>query len=177
MKHRRSSWFSGSTWFYLCLGILLTGCWQQPDDNANSSNKSTHASLLADDSSEKDALALAKERLDRGDIQAAESKLRDYLVRNPTDANALFLSARCQAYQGDLAPAVRTLECISPDHPEAGIPAIGQAADWLVRLHDYNNAEVKLRKLVSLAPHLAIAHRRLALLLNSQGRRSEAIAP
>ena len=105
----------------------------------------------------------------------AEPILRHLLLQSPDDPPALFLMARCKAAMGDLPGAVSMLEQIPPTHPEAGLPALGMAADWLMELGHFTEAERKLRAILNHQDRFVIAHRRLAQLLNSQGRRAEAI--
>lgn len=102
--------------------------------------------------------------------------LRQLLLANPNDTEVIFRIANVTALLGDLESAIEFLDSISPDDLEAGLPALGQSADWCMALKKYKDAESKYRKILELAPQASIAHRRLALLLNRQGRRHEAAA-
>jgi len=100
--------------------------------------------------------------------------LTKLLVMRPDDVRVLFLSARLAAQQGDLSKAVTLLGDIPEDHPEAGLPALGQAAEWCFMLERYHDAEANYRKLLNASPDFVPAIRQLAFLLNRQGRRQEA---
>jgi tetratricopeptide (TPR) repeat protein len=119
-------------------------------------------------------LARAEELAERGQYAEAATLLKRVLVANPQDAEVLFLLANLSAAQGDLAEAITVLDGISPDHPEAGIPSLGQSADWCLELKRYDEAERRYREVLRRVPEAAPARRQLAFLLNRQGRRHEA---
>ncbi len=96
-------------------------------------------------------------------------------AKHPENADALFLMARCSAAQQHIAEAVAMLELIPTTHPQAGLPALGMSADWLIQLGRFDEAEMKLRTILKLQSRFIVAHRRLAQLLNCQGRRIEAL--
>ena len=85
--------------------------------------------------------------------------------------------ARAQAGEGKLADAVETLDAVADNDPKAGFAALGQSADWLIQMERYDEAEQRLRRLLAVRDDIAMAHRRLAQLLNNQGRRIEAAIP
>ena len=120
------------------------------------------------------SIETANELIDSGKLDEASSVLTKLLVMRPDDAQVLFLSARLAAQQGDLSSAVTLLSEIPEDHPEAGLPALGQAAEWCFMLERYQDAETKYRKLLAASPDFVPAIRQLAFLLNRQGRRQEA---
>ncbi len=79
--------------------------------------------------------------VERGNFDEAASALKDLLLVDPTDVEVMFHLANIEAARGNLEDAVETLGAIPEDHPEAGIPALGQAADWCVQLGLYDDAE------------------------------------
>lgn len=95
---------------------------------------------------------------------------------DPDDVEVLFRLAGIIAGRGDLSAAVDLLDAIPTGHAEAGIPALGQSADWCTKLERYGDAERRYRKILELFPQAAEAHRKLAHLYNRQGRRHEAAA-
>ncbi len=106
--------------------------------------------------------------------EAAAKTLRRLLVNDPQDAEVLYRLANIEAELGRLSEAVALLASIPGDHPQAGIPALGQSADWCVQLGRLDEAEAKYNELVKRMPDEALPHRMLASLLNRQGRRHEA---
>lgn len=121
-------------------------------------------------------IASVERRLEQGDLAGAEAKLRTLLVRDPADAEVIFRLATVRARDGDLVAAVELLDTIPTDHPDAGLPALGQAADWYFELNRYRQAENRYLQILQLAPEASEAHRKLAYLYNRQGRRHEAAA-
>ncbi|MGB0598577.1 MAG: FG-GAP-like repeat-containing protein [Rubripirellula sp.] len=109
-----------------------------------------------------------------GDVTSAEAKLKSLLVRDPTDAEVIFRLAMLVANRNDLAQAIELLDAIPSDHPDAGLPALGQSADWCFFLERYQEAEERYLKILEVAPLASQAHRNLAYLYNRQGRRHEA---
>ena len=75
---------------------------------------------------------------------------------------------------GSLSEAIDCLEGIPEDHPEAGIPALGQSADWCLKLNDFDGAIDRYERILAIDSRLTRARRQLAYLLNRQGRRHEA---
>ncbi len=122
------------------------------------------------------SIEAANKLIDLGKFDEASSVLTKLLVMRPDDARGLFLSARLAAQQGELSNAITLLDEIPEDHPEAGLPALGQAAEWCFMLERYHDAETKYRKLLDASPDFVPAIRQLAFLLNRQGRRHEASA-
>ena len=108
------------------------------------------------------------------DFAAAAAVLRNLLVVDPSDAEVVFRLANLTAASGDLPQAISLLEGIPDDHPEAGLPAIGQSAEWYFQLEQYEQAEQRYLKVLELVPQAAPALRQLAYILNRQGRRHEA---
>ena len=119
-------------------------------------------------------LAESDRMLEDGDFAGAESKLKSLLLEDPEDAETAFRLATIQAQRGDLASAIDLLDSIPVDHPEAGLPALGQSADWCLEIERYDEAERRYKLILEKVPGFAIAHRKLAQLFNRQGRRHEA---
>ena len=120
------------------------------------------------------ALTAADRLLRSGQTEKAILELQRVLVSDPEDSEVLFRLANAQASLGELASAVELLAAIPEDHPQAGLPALGQAADWSMQLERFDEAEKLYLKVLSKAPQAAVVHRQLAFLYNRQGRRHEA---
>ncbi len=115
-----------------------------------------------------------KQWIDAGQFDKAEQGLRRRLALDPTDPPMLFLAARCSHGRGALDDALEYLSLIPADHPQAGLAAQGQAADWLMQAGRLPEAEARFEEMIERFGNLPPLHRRLASLLNSQGRRVEA---
>ncbi len=107
----------------------------------------------------------------QGEYAKADIAIRSMLSADPNNASLLFMAARSAYGQGKLSEAIESLGLIPPDHPEAGLPAMGQAADWLLEANQIAAAETMFRKMLEIYGDLAPVHRRLADLLNAQARR------
>ncbi|WP_419189919.1 FG-GAP-like repeat-containing protein [Stieleria marina] len=119
-------------------------------------------------------IANADAFVSQGDFAGAETELQKLLVADPTDAEILFRLANVAALAGDLPKAIELLAEIPPEHPQAGLPALGQSADWCFQLKRYDEAARHYEKVLTLVPQAAQALRQLAYLRNRQGRRHEA---
>ena len=153
------------------------------EDSANSRNEAITPIDPADDHGEdtatapisrEDLISRAEQQAQRGDLGAAAATLRERLLVEPSDSEVIFRLANLSAAQGNLAEGIELLQSIPGDDPEAGLPALGQAADWSMDLKRYVDAEQGYLKILQFVPHAAAAHRKLALLYNRQGRRHEA---
>lgn len=122
------------------------------------------------------ASAMEKSQMlvDRGDFAAAAAALNELLLIDPSDVEVLFRLAQVESGAGNLSKSVEILSEIPEDHPQAGLAALGQSADWCVILERYEEAEQLYKKVLARAPNAAPALRPLAHLLNRQGRRHEA---
>ncbi len=133
------------------------------------------AEVATESSFDRDKELDAADRLMRGgQLSAAAATLQRVLLVDPGDAEGLFRLANVQAAMGDLASAVTLLDSIPADHPEAGMPALGQSADWCMQLQRFDEAERRYKDVLERVPEAAVAHRQLAYLYNRQGRRHEA---
>lgn len=112
--------------------------------------------------------------LSSGKPKEAAEVLRKLMLIDPSDVEVLFHLANLEASTGDLAGAIELLDSIPNDHPEAGLPALGQSADWSFQLQRYDEAEKRYAKVIERVPTAGVALRQLAYLLNRQGRRHEA---
>lgn len=121
------------------------------------------------------AVGEAMELANRGRHREAQTLLQQALVANPSHAAALFTMATLQAQAGKLEDAISLLDRIPADHPEAGLPALGQSADWCFEIGRFPEAQRRYEQLLEVAPHAVRARRQLANLLNRQGRRHEAV--
>ncbi len=110
----------------------------------------------------------------QGDFPAAITAFQAVVLADPNDAEALFRLGNAHAATGDLSTAVEVMSAIPSDHPQAGIPALGQTADWFIKLKRYAEAECNYKLIVKTVPQADRARRQLALILNRQGRRHEA---
>lgn len=168
--------------------LCFIGC---SPTNSDSTGTNASATNLADkpDSAERETqpeqpapieldretvLGRATSDLSRGKFDRAISSLRALVLQAPDDVEALFLLARASAGQGDFKQAIAVMDEIPIEHPQAGLPALGQSADWCLQAEMYEQAESRYRKILKRVPGAAIAHRQLAKLLNRQGRRHEA---
>ncbi len=106
--------------------------------------------------------------------QDAKNMLRQNLLQSRDDVVGIFKLAELEAIDENWSLAIDLLSEISPDHPQAGIAALGQAADWAVAAQDYRLAELKYREILARVPDADLARRQLAFLYNCQGRRFEA---
>ncbi|EMI57530.1 FG-GAP-like repeat-containing protein [Rhodopirellula sallentina] len=120
------------------------------------------------------AIVNAEKLMAEGDFAKASESLQNWLVIEPDDHEVLFRLANVHAAGGNLERAIELLGDIPRDHPEAGLPALGQSADWCVRLQRYDEAEQRYRELIKRVPNAVPPRRQLAYLLNRQGRRHEA---
>lgn len=174
-----------------CIVCLFTGCDSEskPNSDADGQSVSAQGGITGEVSGRDEsdpgkvkeaefdreiALQTADRLLRAGQTQQGIAELQRILVSDPTDAEVLFRMANAQASLGELAIAVELLEAIPEDHPQAGLAALGQAADWSMQLQRFENAERLYGQVLARAPEAAVVHRQLAFLYNRQGRRHEA---
>ena len=110
----------------------------------------------------------------QGDYEQADAVIRSMLSGDPGNASLLFMAARSAHDQGRLDEAIESLRLIPPGHAEAGFPAMGQTADWLLEADRLAEAEAAFDAMLKQYGDLVPVHRRLADVLNSQSRRVEA---
>ncbi|MCA9137024.1 MAG: VCBS repeat-containing protein [Planctomycetales bacterium] len=179
-------------------GLLCVGCVPapDPDNGARGQPESAAASIPAADEAasvpavdtsnpgETDLVAQERSREDRldeadrlaesGRTDEASAILRKLLIAAPDDVDVVFRLANLNASSGDFAGGIELLSTIPEDHPDAGLPALGQSADWCLYSGQFEAAEARYRRILRRVPEAAMAHRQLAVLLNRQGRRHEA---
>ncbi|MCG8653613.1 MAG: FG-GAP-like repeat-containing protein [Pirellulales bacterium] len=119
-------------------------------------------------------IAQADALVSQARFSEAADLLTNLLIVDPEDVEVIFRMATVAAAEGNLAAGIELLNKIPEEHPEAGLAAQGQAADWCFSLHRYDEAESRYRKILARAPDAVPALRQLAFLLNRQGRRQEA---
>ena len=146
----------------------------QPQPIGSADAASSGESGVDASASREQRIEMADQMLQAGQFDKAAALLRQQLLVDPTDVEVLFRLASVSAEAGNLEEGLRFLDSIPADDPEAGLPALGQSADWCIQLRRYDQAERRYREILRLAPDVAIAHRRLGQLLNRQGRRHEA---
>ena len=176
---------------YGCIACFSTGCDSEPKSSSDADGRSVSTpggisgEVPGRDESDPEkveepefdrekALQAADRLLRAGQTQQGIAELQRILLSDPTDAEVLFRMANAQASLGELAIAVELLEAIPEDHPQAGLAALGQAADWSMQLQRFDDAERLYRQVLTRAPEAAVVHRQLAFLYNRQGRRHEA---
>ena len=149
---------------------------QGSKDNRNAASiKNKSDTTLGSPLFTRDSLIVkAEQAMESGNSDEAERLLKLALVTNPNDAEIIFRLATTIALSGQLAAAIDYMEAIPADHPDAGLPALGQTADWCFQLKRYSEAESKYRQILTVVPDAAEALRKLAYLYNRQGRRQEA---
>ncbi|MFG0286572.1 MAG: FG-GAP-like repeat-containing protein [Rhodopirellula sp. JB044] len=120
------------------------------------------------------AIATAERLVGESNFAGASESLQNWLLIEPDDVEVLFRLASVRAADGSFETAIELLDSIPRDHPEAGLPALGQSADWCFRLQRYDEAEHRYREIIKRMPDAVPPRRQLAYLLNRQGRRQEA---
>jgi tetratricopeptide (TPR) repeat protein len=172
----------------LLLLVLMAGCHSKSDNDsatgaaaenpvkppASPSTGNPNASTNNSSFDRKSAIESAERFMRDGRTAQAAAALQRVLLADPEDVEVLFRLANVQAAMGKLDDAVTLLESIPEDHPEAGLAALGQSADWCLQLERYDQAEQRYKKVLQRVPQAAEAHRQLAYLYNRQGRTHEA---
>ncbi len=115
--------------------------------------------------------------IQQGDWESADASLTDWLAAEPNSLPATMLISQLRFAQKRPLEAAKILEAAAPQHVNEQPMLIGQAGEFFYQGKDYENAERAWRKAIELRPELIMPHRRLASLLNAQGRRYEASFP
>lgn len=176
------------TW--LCLGcstLVLCGCFRKEETGSRGAGATSaptgSSSVVAPSAAEavvdrRDEIASlvhsAETAIQSGDMQTARRHLQSVLIQDANHAQASFLSAMVAAGAGDLGSAIEILKNIPTDHPEFGIAALGQTAQWLEELGHVYEARNAYRELIQRAPEFEPAKHEFARFLNSVGWRYEA---
>ncbi|QDT10301.1 FG-GAP-like repeat-containing protein [Planctomycetes bacterium K23_9] len=116
----------------------------------------------------------ANELQEANKLSESYDELKTLLICDPADAEVLFRMATLANAMGETANAIELLGAVPADHPDAGLAALGQSADWCMMLHRYDDAEARYEQILEQVPDAIPALRPLAFLLNRQGRRHEA---
>ncbi len=110
-----------------------------------------------------------------GELELAQRPLRELLLRDQHDVEAIFGLAMLESEMGRIREAISLLGEIPAKANQEGIAALGMSAEWLVQIRQYDEAKQRYRKILDLLPQANEARRPLAYLNNRQGRRHTAI--
>ncbi|MAI30809.1 MAG: RNA-binding protein [Rhodopirellula sp.] len=183
--------------FFCCLVLIFLGCEPSVESTTDREGERSRPDRMKDASDDGMApvgkldtgedSAFNREAMDReasiadvenllgkGQLEEAASRLRALLVKDPNDVEVIFRLATVTGNLGNLEAAIDLLGAIPADHPQAGFPAVGQSADWCLKLGRYEDAEERYRQLLVSHPAAPEANRKLALIMNRRGRRHEA---
>ena len=154
------------------------GCTQQDSGPSvvelNRRLKQRQKETLADVNNPQERLELAQSLFADGNISGAETQLRPILIARPNDPKANLLAAKCAAAKGQTLVAVTMLDAIDQSDTSAYAMALWLSGQWLTDAKQYDAAEQKLKDLLQFQGDSNRVHRRLATLMNNQGRRMEA---
>ena len=139
--------------------------------SSDSTAKSTPSSS---DSSFANKLIEVERLLAANDTDAAWEQAKELLIEQPNSAPAIFLAARIMAQRKNLKGAIQMISKIDSSDPEAGLPAVGQLAEWLAQSGNLVEAERKAKAVLAAYPASVPANRLLADIYHAQGRRWEA---
>ena len=167
----------------LLAGCLATGCDRDRGDVPSSSTVSRSDGVRNGDAAfatpapAAPAVSLAAVRgsFNAGRFGDALDKARSYLVAHPGHPEALMLAGRSLMAIGNQPEAIATLRLVPGDEPKFGMQALGQIAEWHLSNGFPDEAEAGYRRILELHGDIALAHSRVALLMNSQGKRFEAL--
>ncbi|MCS7470262.1 tetratricopeptide repeat protein [Stieleria sp. ICT_E10.1] len=139
-------------------------------------SESTPATVAADEPqlAAEDLHDAALTALESGDLDRAFAFARKATSTAPDDPQSTFLMARVLAERNRFPEAVKMLDDLLVELPDARLPIYGQTADWLVLQGRYDEAEKRYREILKEVPDASMAQRPLAQLLLRQGRRFEA---
>lgn len=112
--------------------------------------------------------------LDSGDLVEAFELVRDLKRLDGENPQTIFLMARVLAQKHRFRQAVKMLDDLAMEFPDAKLAVLGQTAEWLVFQGDWEAAEERYRTLLSLVDETSLIDRLLSRLLMRQGRRAEA---
>ncbi len=121
-----------------------------------------------------ETLERARESFKKTNYRETQETLRPLLIDESVDPQALILFAKCQAALGEKRDAADTLESISSSDAELKSEINWLAAMWLADAHLIDRAKAKLEAILSEQGDVNRVHRKLANLMNQEGRRSEA---
>ena len=161
-----------------CLVLAFTGCGKEktgPTAQQLMRQQQLRASQQASTSqTTQQRLDTAQDFFDDENFVGAGEELSRILIADPANRDALILSARVEASQGNESAALQILDSIENVDPDLELEKLWMAVDWSTQAGDYSTAEQKLKQVLSVDQNPAKAHRKLAVILNNQGRRIEA---
>lgn len=149
----------------------VAGCANRDDEVARQLAKTKTSKPIMTD---RQKFNLAKQAIDKQRYEEALTPLRGLLIAHPDDPEVIMTIARCEAAMGRLDDAVATLDAMTKTDARPQLEAIGQAVSWLIDAKRYDDAEKRLLDVINNGGDFAVARRRLAQILNNQGRRIEA---
>jgi aspartate beta-hydroxylase len=118
--------------------------------------------------------AQARAALQCGDLTLAEQAFARLLELHPDDVDALQFLASCQLGRGNAAQAIEWLRAADRIQPrDAAI--LHQLGAAQMQAGDLEGAQESLREGLALAPGMFVAHLRLGVVYERQGRRHEAM--
>lgn len=122
-------------------------------------------------------LLTTSQALQTGRIKVAGNSIRKAFSMAPDNPQVVFTMALVLGAEHRYPEAVMMLDELAEAVPETQLPALGQTAEWLVQLGDWNAAEDRYRTVLNTVPDATMAHRQLAQLLLREGRRLDAALP
>lgn len=112
--------------------------------------------------------------LESGNLTEAFELVRELERVDGENPQTIFLMARVLAEKHRFRQAVKMLDDLAVDFPDAKLAVLGQTAEWLVFQGDWTAAEERYRTLLTLVDETSLIDRLLSRLLIRQGRQVEA---
>ncbi len=157
--------------------LLLNGCNQDSGPTAQDllrQRQLRESTKLSKPRTLEQQLARAGDQLANGNVVAAQETMRPLLISQPEHPDVIMLSARCEVAAGDPIAAAKMLESMDPSDVESYTEALWTSAQWLTDANAYDLAGQQLQRILQLRGDETRVHRKLATILNNQGRRIEA---
>ena len=183
----RSGWWRRlSICVVISLNMHLVGCNSSNNDQANDDQANNQSPpvdegektspTIQSDLSQSPAVSLGRIRnvAQSGRFKEAYRLAQSYLVANPNDPEAIVIAGECLAALGNRDDAIDVFLMVAPANAEFGVRALGQAADLQVAAERPEEALATYGRIVEHHDDVTLAHRRMAWILNSMGRRFEA---
>ena len=145
-------------------------------DNKVEGDRQTEVTPEVEQPTDRATLIAQVDRLLAADrVSDAEKILRQRLVQDPEDYEVLFRLANLAVAQGDYDAGIDLLAAIPSEDPQAGLAALGTAADWCVEAKRFDEAIAHYEEILRINAGVNLARRKLAYLHNRLGRRHEAV--
>jgi tetratricopeptide (TPR) repeat protein len=157
--------------FVVSAVLLLTGLWRDAARALGFSNPDTTVELPP----LRPTVTEARRKLAEGDLPAASRIARDLLADKPKSPEVLLIAGEAATKQKRLDDALRYYDAVPADRSAEFVTALWSAGSILLHSGQLSNAELKFRKILEMEPSNLIAHRNLAFLHCSTGRRFESI--